>query len=627
MAKDWRKLYTTTDVNVLGTHYLETPVDLKYFIESKEFCGHDPLTDIQYYEVYRALGKDPLKIWSPERVVRIMVCLWGKGSGKGTTSALVSLYLFYNLLCMDDCHKFFGRANADPLSFANVALSGDQASRFFERFKERLRKCGWFREFKMVDQGKNIKGTGSERRGNEDIIEMTGSTVKFFPHTQNLTAISLHAQQEKWEDMTLFGWLCDEISGFRSETGIYNGEGILKTLKFSTRELPYLGIITSFPRLDEDNDLCFKEYKEAVKLEKEMGELSPVIGSKYMTWEVLGLGGRFFSGKMIDFNMGKSGIVIQIPVEYQQEARSDPEGFKQRKMCIPGSGIGDFFQYSHYLDNILTRPSIIQTVDEFVEMMDKVRLRKKIVRLIEDKHTPRVICLDAGLSSSEASLAIAHREEVIKEKLKCIMVVVDGLIVWTPNEKEGIIVDVQNYQDVIEIITNYLLIDKVRLDHWNAAAIESNLSSKGIRCDVKNASYDSYSKMRETIYGSGLILPDQIEDSLNNDGEQVQVNRKNQFIIQCKMLKSKKMLKPRVEMGRQDLSDVIAHCCEVLLEGVSFSDENVSIGFAVGSSMTSGRPMHQQAKEEIEQTFGFKKKVSNPKGKSDDSASDLAVII
>ena len=85
---------------------------------------------------------------------------------------------------MYDFHSYFGYAKEDPISIVNVALSGPQANRLFERFTNRLLSNKWFKRFKIIQQNKTVPDSGSEY--SDELIQITGSKVVF---PQNLEAI------------------------------------------------------------------------------------------------------------------------------------------------------------------------------------------------------------------------------------------------------------------------------------------------------------------------------------------------------------------------------------------------------------------------------------------------------
>lgn len=590
--------------------WIENPVKFETFVESSEFSSHPSLSKEQLYEVERLIGKDPKKIFTLERIAKVAVFLWGKGSGKGTCASLLVLYIVYVLLCMVDLHGYFGVAKEDPLSIVNVALSGKQSKRFFKRFKNRLKSNVWFKKYRLIIEGKYEAGTGYEYP--DKVIQVTGDFVEF---PQNLQVLSLHSQQEKWEDITIIMFVADEMSGFLNKPGgVYNADKVYRTLVMSTRELPYIGLVTSFPRRDEENDFTYKKYEEALK--DQTGEM---VGSKYFTWQIKPR--RYYpSGKFFDFVINeRSGEIVKVPIELRDKAK-DIEGFKSRFLCMPGSGIGDFFSHPSYLNKIRETEPVIRTEDEFVMVGGKTRLRKKLVSYRKDSY-PRIITLDAGQKESEATLFLSRRHDYILDGETVTDIIMDGIVVWTPSIKRGIIVDINNFQDLIIELDGIFNIIKVRMDHWNAAAIEANLSSKGIDCEVKNADYQAYTKYRTSVYGEGLVVAKLIEKGFNVDGDVIDIDRVRQLKLQSRVLKSKGMAKPRVAYGRQDLVDGAAHACDVLLEMTSADDDQT---FAVLVKFRGD--VHSSVLEDETKQFLFGKRPSGEYKQKKSSEEDDWIV-
>lgn len=606
----WReKLNELKNSGSIWKHKLVT---FEEFVESDRYCGHPKLSKAQYEVIYKLLGDDPEKIFTHERKKKVLILLVGKGGGKGTVSSLCMLYGAYILLSMKDCHSYFGFAKADPFSIVNVAMNDKQAQRFFVRFKNRLLENKWFRKYKLLEEGKYIPGTGTEY---DEEINIKSSMIEM---TKALQVLSLHSQQSKWEDVTIIMFVADEMSGFVSEKQQYNAAQIWDALRTSTRELPYIGIVTSFPRLSEDEDFTYRKYKEAIE-----NPDSELIGALYPTFEFKP--SRFYCGKTFKFVVDeRTGETIDVPIELKEYAK-DPEVFKARFLCIPGAGtVGDFFQYTEHLDRISVVDPVIVTVDTVHEIMGKKRIKKDILSIRSDSHL-RVVSIDAGEKESEATLVLARRAKSIVDGRVVISVIVDGIVVWTPNLKESIMIDENNFVEIIfkifEAFPNCMM---VRMDAWNSAFLGARLEEKGIKYEVKNADYDVYAKGRLLIYSGGLSLPNVVEQAYDNEGNIVEVDRVRQFVLQCKMLKGKGMRKPRVQYGRQDLVDAVFQAVDVLL-----SDDIDDVDDVGAELIIPARSYESELKETEVRTFLFgNRPQSVMKRRSDsDEEDDWFVIV
>ncbi len=122
-----------------SNHFEETPVDAKTFVESPDYLGQPPLSDIQYdiveamSQIYRK--EDLIDIMGEEKGTRYydkytkneIILQLGKGSGKDFTSTVACSYIVYKLLCLKDPAKYFGKPSGDAIDLINVAINAQQA--------------------------------------------------------------------------------------------------------------------------------------------------------------------------------------------------------------------------------------------------------------------------------------------------------------------------------------------------------------------------------------------------------------------------------------------------------------------------------------------------------------------
>ena len=131
----------------------ENPVDVKTFVESPDYLGQPPLSNIQYdiveamSQIYR---KEDLQMFmgteSGERhytkyTKNEIILQLGKGSGKDFTSTVACAYVVYKLLCLKDPARYFGKPSGDAIDIINVAINAEQAKNvFFKGFKTKIEK-------------------------------------------------------------------------------------------------------------------------------------------------------------------------------------------------------------------------------------------------------------------------------------------------------------------------------------------------------------------------------------------------------------------------------------------------------------------------------------------------------
>ena len=229
-------------------HFIETPVDVKTFVQSPDYLGQPLLSDIQY-EIVEAMSQ----IYRKEDLIEIMgdvegsrhfakytknelILQLGKGSGKDFISTVACAYVVYKLLCLKDPAIYYGKPAGDAIDIINVAVNAQQAKNvFFKGFKSKIERSPWF---------------AGKYNPKADSIEFDKS----------ITVYSGHSERESHEGLNLFMAVLDEISGFASEVATGNEQGktadnIYKAFRGTVdSRFPDLGkvVLLSFPRYQGD---------------------------------------------------------------------------------------------------------------------------------------------------------------------------------------------------------------------------------------------------------------------------------------------------------------------------------------------------------------------------------------
>ena len=243
-------------------HFVETPVDVKTFVQSPEYLGQPILSDNQY-EIVEAMSQ----IYRKEDLIDLMgetegtkhftkytknelILQLGKGSGKDFISTVACAYVVYKLLCLKDPAVYFGKPPGDAIDIINVAVNAQQAKNvFFKGFKTKVEKSPWF---------------AGKYNPKADSVEFD----------KGITVYSGHSERESHEGLNLLMAVLDEISGFATEVGTGNEQGktadnIYKAFRGTVdSRFPDLGkvVLLSFPRYQ--GDFISQRY-ESVIAEKE----------------------------------------------------------------------------------------------------------------------------------------------------------------------------------------------------------------------------------------------------------------------------------------------------------------------------------------------------------------------
>ena len=557
----------------------ENIVGLKEFIESPEYLNHESLSENAYEEISKIITGDD--VYENFDRPQESVWLWGKGSGKSLIGVLIELYLIYLLLeKYDDPRNFFGVSSTDFLDLVNVGSSGKQSkNEFFDRLVQKVKNSPYFKQYTIYESGTKVN------QGKKGIIKI-GSNEILFP--KGLRAFSLHSRNETYEGKTLVFFFFDESSSFTNSEGVFNAGKIYKTLLTSTREVNYIGIMASYPRLDTKNDFTYIEflksknivlypdYEKIVDIEDDREWFSKNsddfrilenrIGSMYPTWYIKPK--RFYkSGKYFDFVVDKRrNIVIQIPIELRSKVENNPEGAIPMILAIPTGVSGKFMEYFDF-DSIQVSDVPILSVEEvYHQTEDKTFLGLTVTKINRYVKYPLVVTIDAGESHCDAALTVGHREEFFEDEYKYFKVVVDGIYVWRPDERKKIVVDIDNITDFVRFLCRNFNVKVVRADFWNSASLVQSINKEfpNVKCYRKNANLNAYNNTKTLLYSNLLILPDS-PYSL-------------EFTKQFSALKPPKgSQKPKVLYGKQDIVDTVVELVDELwLE--TFRTEDIPVG-------------------------------------------------
>lgn len=576
MAKDLDDILTLFDEKVSaisdGSDIWEfTPPTLEEFVTSPDYLNLEPLTPRQYQDLYEVIGKDPKKIFSRERKRRRGVLLWGKGSGKDWVVAILQSYLCCVLQCYKVPQLVFGFPVNERLDLVNVSRTGENADEvFFEKLKSRIKTCRFFRNrYTIYERDRKISNPKEGKLGE---IRITSDNIIFPKH---IMAHSKNSSNESFEGFNILFWCMDEASAFKSKKGIENADPIYNTLVTSTRELPYVGFIISYPR--HEKDFTISRYLEAAA--DPDGE---VFGSTGYPWQIKPA--KFYSGETFKFEYAQ-GKMVDVPIEYYDHFKKRPEDAKMKYLCMPPKTGSPYFEYPLYIDNAVNpnRKPLFVMVDH--EISDNDNQIVYLVKEIIEKNLPAQkyeYCVhgDGGEVSCRGSMSIGHLENRWVEtdegrKLKDILVV-DCVIYWTPDEGRHVQVSLNNMEDIAVLICHELQVRKFTMDHWNSATLIEKLRRGGVNATRRNVNDNDYALLRSMFY-MGLI------DMVN---EPIAIEE-----LKC-IEKTERGGAQKPRGGFKDICDTIAGVCrnligdkDDLIEGMS--GKRFPVGMAMGSALGS----------------------------------------
>jgi hypothetical protein len=485
--------------------FVEMPVDVRTFVEGKDYLAQPPLSEIQYdiveamSQIYRleelqmVMGETEGARHYKKYTKNEIILKLGKGSGKDFTSTVAVSYIVYKLLCLKDPAAYYGKPSGDAIDILNVAINAQQAKNvFFKGFKTKIEKSPWF-------AGKYYPKA--------DSIE--------FDHS--ITVYSGHSERESHEGLNLLVAVLDEISGFAAEVSSGNDQGktadnIYKAFRGTVdSRFPDLGkvVLLSFPRYQ--GDFISQRYDDVV-LEKDIIERTH----------------RFIMNP--DLPEDQEGNYLDITWEEDHiTAYKYPGVFALQRPTWevnPTRKIEDF-KIAFYTDlgDAMMRFLCIPTFssDAFFKQRDKVRAAMTVRNpldshrrfegsFIPDPDKKYFVHADLAQKHDKCAVAIAHVDkwvniQVIKDYEQVAPVVVVDAVAWWEPRKEGP-VDLSEVKQWIQNLRRLGFdIGLVSFDRWQSFDIQNELKAVGMRTDTVSVGKKHYEDMAMLIYEERLAMP------------------------------------------------------------------------------------------------------------------------
>ncbi len=486
-------------------HFEEMPVDARTFVESSDFLGQPPLSQIQY-DIVEAMSQiykqsEVEEIFGPTEGARYynkytkneIILQLGKGSGKDFVSTVAVAYIVYKLLCLKDPAKYFGKPSGDAIDIINVAINAQQAKNvFFKGFKTKIEKSPWF-------AGKYYPKA--------DSIEFDKA----------ITVYSGHSERESHEGLNLLVAVLDEISGFASEVVSGNEQGktadnIYKAFRGTVdSRFPDLGkvISLSFPRYN--GDFISTRYEQVI-LEKETIQRT----HRYIINPELP---EDQEGNYLDIKWDEDHILsykypgvfaLKRPTWEVNPTRSiddfkiafytDMGDAMMRFLCTPTYSSDAFFKQRDKVQNAM---SIRNPIDNFRRFDEAFK---------PDPEKKYFIHADLAQKHDKCAVAIAHVDkwvniQVIKDYEQVAPVVVVDAVAWWEPRAEGPV----NLSEVKQWIQNLRRlgfdIGMVSFDRWQSFDIQNELKAVGMRTETVSVGKKHYEDMAMLIYEERLAMP------------------------------------------------------------------------------------------------------------------------
>ena len=485
-------------------NFIETPVDAKTFVESPDYLGQPPLSDMQY-DIVEAMSQiykkeDLQDLMGFEEGARYfqkftkgeLILQLGKGSGKDFVSTVACAYVVYKLLCLKDPARYYGKPSGDAIDIINVAINAEQAKNvFFKGFKNKIERSPWF-------------------AGKYD------PKVNSITFDKSITVYSGHSERESHEGLNLILAVLDEISGFATEVGTGNDQGktadnIYKAFRGTVdSRFPDLGkvVLLSFPRYN--GDFISKRYEDVI-MEKEtverrhrftineelpegpdnefeiVWEEDHIISYKYP---------RMFALKRPTWEVNPTRKIEDFKIAFL----TDPGDAMMRFLCTPTYSSDAFFKQKDKLERCMSTRNPLDSFRRFDESFKP------------DEDKIYYVHADLAQKHDKCAVAIAHVEkwvniQVINNYEQVAPIVVVDAVAWWEPKIEGPV----NLSEVKQWIQNLrrqgFNIGLVSFDRWQSFDIQQELKAVGIRTDTVSVAKKHYEDLAMMIYEDRIVMP------------------------------------------------------------------------------------------------------------------------
>ena len=486
-------------------HFVETPVDVKTFVQSPEYLGQPILSDIQY-EIVEAMSQ----IYRKEDLIELMgqaeglnhfnkytknelILQLGKGSGKDFISTVACAYVVYKLLCLKDPATYFGKPPGDAIDIINVAVNAQQAKNvFFKGFKTKIEKSPWF---------------AGKYNAKADSVEFDKS----------ITVYSGHSERESHEGLNLLMAVLDEISGFATEVGTGNEQGktadnIYKAFRGTVdSRFPDLGkvVLLSFPRYQ--GDFISQRY-ESVIADKETIERRHTFimnedlphddpGNQFeISWDedtILSYKiPRVYAFKRPTWEVNPTRKIEDFKLAFY----TDLGDAMMRFACMPTYSSDAFFKQKDKLEKCMNTRNPLDSFRRFDETFKP------------DPDKVYYIHADLAQKHDKCAVAIAHVDkwvniQVIKDYEQVAPIVIVDAVAWWEPRAEGPVNLSEVKQWIMNLRRQGFNLGMVTFDRWQSFDIQNELQAVGIRTETVSVAKKHYEDLAMMIYEERVAIP------------------------------------------------------------------------------------------------------------------------
>jgi len=375
----------------------------------------------------------------------------------------------------------------DKEMVANGIMSIDSKEQaqtvYFQILKTMVMNWSWLRnQYDIAINGRFFSSGQSDEIDLTRKVTVTNDAI-IFP--KNIRAFSGSCEAETLEGKNLLMFVLDEADAFKSGSQIRSASKIYRTVRTSAVSRfgrKYKGFIISYPR--SSTGFIMTMYKQSRKFLNMYGDIAK-------TWEVKPR--ELFSEETFSFEG------YDIPMEFYEDFRLDPNGSKSAYICDPPRVESLFLDDPEKVE--LATAGFVRPLFDFKDSIVGEYVRKSVLRspFMYDKSISHVMLLDLSLKNDSTALTLMHRNE---DKI-----IVDFSTVWVPDPRQKLVVDLQNVEEVIDAIRKEVTISGLYCDRWQSAMLVQKLRGRGVKADTVKLEYDDFELFKRLLYAGNIQLP------------------------------------------------------------------------------------------------------------------------
>lgn len=473
--------------------FAERPVPIEEFVTSKDFLNFPPLSrnQLQIVKIGSQIYKESTlrklygelegkKLWH-NRVKEVILPL-GKGSGKDAMSQIICCYIVYQLLCLKNPARYFGKPDEDMIDIVNVAINAKQAKDvFFAGLKTRVKLCKWF------------KGKYKDHIADIEFIH-------------NIKIHSLNSEGEGTEGLNILVAVLDEIDGFDEGLEHPNAEAMYKTLSGTvSSRFDETGkvLLLSFPR--RTDGFMMKHYESNIAEKVIVHKTHTFILNEDLPEDAPGnqLTINWTEDEIISYKFSKVWALRRPTWEvnptktiesYKMDFYRDVDDALGRFACCPtDNSDGGWFKNKAKIDETFSEQNGLTEATGNPTLLLK-----------PDKTKEYFIHVDLARVLDNCAVAMTHVDHFVDTPYgELPFVVVDLVRYWKPDRARPIdFADVRGF--VVFLKRAGFNIQKVTFDRWNSDQTIEFLNDVGIDAEKLSVGPDHYTEFA-LLMGQGLV--------------------------------------------------------------------------------------------------------------------------